>query len=182
METDDIDLIRAYLAGAEEAFGELFRRYRLPLFGYLRGMLSEADAEDVFQKTWVRVCRKLDSYRDDGKFQAWIFRIGRNLALDLLRRRKRLQEVPQLEEQDGAAGQEYDPWLPEQEGELLLQLDRALEQLSPEQRAVFQMRRRQLSFRVIAGVQNCPVNTAVQRMRYAMKRLCGILRKETKDR
>jgi len=175
MEKDDFELIRAYLSGSEEAFDTLFRRYRQVLFGYLRGMLPPADAEDVFQKTWMRVCKALPGYRDNGKFPAWLLRIGRNQALDLLRYRKRLQEVPEAEGVGGSAEPGYDPWRQVQEAELLRQLDRALEELSPAQRAVFQMRREEISFRVIADEQRCTVNTAIQRMRYAVRHLSRLL-------
>lgn len=178
VEERDIELIGAYLAGSDAAFGRLYERYRQPLYGYLRSMLSAADADDVFQQTWIRACAALPGYRCSGKFQAWLFRIARNLALDALRRRIRRREV--AEEEVGAEPPDgREPWHEMADEELKRLLEDALRELPSEQRAVFAMRQNAVSFKAIAARQHCPVNTAVVRMKYAMGKIREFLEKRT---
>ncbi|MPN41638.1 ECF RNA polymerase sigma-E factor [bioreactor metagenome] len=135
-----------------------------------------ADADDVFQQTWIRACAALPGYRCQGKFQAWLFRIGRNLAVDAIRRRICRGEVEPLE--SGAEPpDEREPWNSMDDDELKRLLEEALRELPPEQRAVFAMRRNEVSFKVIAARQHCPVNTAVVRMRYAVGKIREFLEK-----
>lgn len=106
-----MELIHSYLEGSDAAFERLYNRYRRPLYGYLRSMLAPADADDVFQQTWVRACAALPGYRCRGKFQAWLFRIGRNLALDAIRRtaRRRKIEAEDKTAADPPAARESEP-------------------------------------------------------------------------
>lgn len=171
VEESDLQLIGSYLSGSDAAFERLYNRYRQPLYGYLRSMLSAADADDAFQQTWVRACAALPGYRCQGKFQAWLFRIARNLAVDAIRRRDRRREV-EPEESGADLPEEREPWRAMADDEFRLLLEEALRELPPEQRAVFVLRQEEVSFRLIAARQECPVNTAVVRMRYA----CGKIR------
>ncbi len=181
VEESDSELVGSYLNGSDAAFERLYSRYKRQLYGYLRSMLPADDADDAFQQAWVRVCAALPGYRDDGKFQAWLFRIGRNQALDALRRRGRRREI-ESDETEPDVPQETEPWRPIADAELRRQLEDALRQLAPEQQAVFRMRRNEISFKVIADRQGCPVNTAVARMRYALRKLGEILRNGGNER
>ena len=180
MDENDMELIHSYLEGSDAAFERLYNRYRRPLYGYLRSMLAPADADGVFQQTWVRACAALPGSRCRGKFQAWLFRIGRNLALDAIRRtaRRRKIEAEDKTAADPPAARESEPWRPIDDAELCRRIDEALETLAPEQRAVFRMRNEALTFQVIADRQQCPVNTAVKRMRYAVGKLRKLLGEE----
>jgi RNA polymerase sigma-70 factor (ECF subfamily) len=87
----DEDLIRRTLAGDREAFGELALRYEAPLFGHLRRLLrNREDAEELAQEALLRAYRSLGSCHNRRAFGPWLFRIGTNLALDVLRRRGHL--------------------------------------------------------------------------------------------
>lgn len=71
-------------------FGELYVRYRDPVFRYVRRLCgSEDEAADLTALTFERALAKLDGFRGDGAgFAPWLFRIARNQAWDA-RRRKR---------------------------------------------------------------------------------------------
>jgi RNA polymerase sigma factor (sigma-70 family) len=71
-------------------FGELYVRYRDPVFRYVRRLCgSEDEAADLTALTFERALARLQSYRADGAgFAPWLFRIARNQAWDA-RRRKR---------------------------------------------------------------------------------------------
>ncbi|GMU84600.1 MAG: hypothetical protein AMXMBFR47_44690 [Planctomycetota bacterium] len=83
---DDLDLIRRLRAGDAAAAGLLADRYRAALVRFARSMIaSDAAAEDVAQETLARLSRES---LPEGPPRPWLYRIARNLCLDLLRRRK----------------------------------------------------------------------------------------------
>lgn len=49
---------------------------------------NTADAEDAMQETFVRVVQRIETYREGGNARAWLLSITRNVALDMLRKRK----------------------------------------------------------------------------------------------
>jgi RNA polymerase sigma-70 factor, ECF subfamily len=70
----------------EEAFAELVRRYRGPVFRLVVSILGQAfaaDAEDVAQDVMVRVHQALGTFRGESKFGTWIYRIAFNQALNV---------------------------------------------------------------------------------------------------
>ena len=69
-------------------FGQLYLRYRDPVFRYLRRLSgSEDEAADLTARTFERALARLDTYRGDGAgFAPWLFRIARNQARDARRR------------------------------------------------------------------------------------------------
>ena len=176
-DADDMVLIKAYTAGNERAFEVLYRRYRKQLYGYLYNLMSgnTSEAEEIFEETWIKVIDKLPSYRDQGKFSAWLFRVARNIFIDTVRRSKRsalplesgdLPDVP-----DWSRRPEKD--LEEQETAAVIA--KALDQLPPDQKEVFLLRQQELSFKEIAQIQSCPVNTVLGRMHYAVRNLKKLL-------
>ena len=71
-------------------FGELYVRYRDPVFRYVRRLCgSEDEAADLTALTFERALAKLDGFRGDGAgFAPWLFRIARNQAWDAQRRKR----------------------------------------------------------------------------------------------
>ncbi len=73
--------------GDPEALGALVERYQHRLYRYLCRMVSDpAAAEDLFQQTWLRVAEQIHRYDERRNFDAWLFRVAHNLAIDSLRR------------------------------------------------------------------------------------------------
>jgi RNA polymerase sigma-70 factor (ECF subfamily) len=81
------DAVRRMLAGDEEAFRTVYRALQPPLLRYLTVLVGVADAEDVASEAWAQAFRDLDRFSGgaDG-FRGWVTTIGRNRALDHLRR------------------------------------------------------------------------------------------------
>lgn len=75
------------------AFEALMRRHNRRLFRVTRTILRDGDAaEDAVQETYLRAYTRLDSYRPEGKFGAWITRVALNEAL-MMRRKNRVDTV-----------------------------------------------------------------------------------------
>ena len=171
--TDDM-LVTAYLNGSEAALEQLFSRYRKVLYAFVTRMLNGdgMTADDIFQDLWIKVINKLPVYNADGRFAAWIFQIARNQVLEHFRREKSRRNI-------GATTDDGD--LPEQTGdsgnpqsllaaqELEEKLEELLKKMPAEQREVFIMRQNDLSFREIAEIQKCSINTALGRMHNCIK-------------
>src|SRR5271156_224048 len=73
--------------GDLDALSTLLTRYQNRLYRYLLRLVRQpAEAEDLFQQTWLRVAEKIHSYDQRRNFEAWLFTLARNLAIDHLRR------------------------------------------------------------------------------------------------
>ena len=84
------DLLDRCRRGDELAWEALVRRYQARIYGLAYHYLRDPEeARDVAQEIFVRVYRKLGSYRDEqSTFLPWMLRVGRNVCIDHLRRAK----------------------------------------------------------------------------------------------
>ncbi|HNC98785.1 MAG TPA: sigma-70 family RNA polymerase sigma factor [Myxococcota bacterium] len=91
----DESLMEQVQAGEEAAFAELFSRYRLPLYGYIRRMVHRGEvADELFQDSFLNVHRFRSSWKPgQSSFRAWLFRIATNLIRD---KGRALQRRPEL--------------------------------------------------------------------------------------
>jgi len=81
--------VLAVQRGDRDAFGSLLSRYQNRLYRYLlRWVREEATAEDLFQQTWMRVLDNIGRFDPKRNFDAWLFAVARNIAIDYLRRRR----------------------------------------------------------------------------------------------
>ncbi|MBO5959359.1 MAG: sigma-70 family RNA polymerase sigma factor [Lentisphaeria bacterium] len=171
----DQELIRAYLYGDPAAFDLLYERYRRPLYGYLKNLLrgEQANLDDIFQKTWLKAIDNLHRYENREKFSAWLMRIAYHLTIDLYRKGKRLAESEFDEKFEALlpADESFAPDSQIRNRELADAIEEAVQTLSPEIRSVFLMRCEDLSFKEIAAIQKCSINTCLARMQYALKKL-----------
>ncbi|MEA2662523.1 MAG: hypothetical protein QOH08_2095 [Chloroflexota bacterium] len=95
---DDLDRARG---GDVRAFDSLARAHERGLYSHVARILGPgADAEDVVQDALVSAWRSLPGF-EGTSFKAWLFRIARNRAIDLLRARKRRAELPLDPPDDG---------------------------------------------------------------------------------
>lgn len=174
-EVTDRKLIDGYLAGNSACFDQLYERYRRPLYSFLNGMLpGQPDiADDLYQKTWIKVINNLGRYHEKSTFLSWLLRIARNNAIDHFRREKK--NVHENIEDHAIAGRD-EPWHRLHRQELAVAVQEAIGKLAEEQREVFLLRQEGVSFRDIAEISHCSVNTALGRMHYAVRKLRSLLR------
>lgn len=82
-------LVQLSRTGDSAAFMELIHMYRDKLHRLAYRMLNnQHDSEDIVQETFVRVYLNLNQYDEKQQFSTWIYRIGKNLCIDLLRKKK----------------------------------------------------------------------------------------------
>lgn len=82
MRTDE-DIMMAVANGDLQQLGELYQRYRQPVYGFLlRRVNAPATAEDLLQTTFERIIRYRGSFCEGNTFRSWLFTIARNALLD----------------------------------------------------------------------------------------------------
>ncbi|HTV06837.1 MAG TPA: sigma-70 family RNA polymerase sigma factor [Acidobacteriaceae bacterium] len=178
------ELIREAQQGSRAAFDVLVRQYDqavLRLALHLTG--SEQDAEDIHQEAFLKAYRYLGNFRFECSFYTWIYRIVTNLCLDLLRRRKSRREDQAV--MIDQSGEELDLLSnvsddrasanPDRElnrkflGERILM---ALDQLTPRERMVFELKHYQgLRLRTIGEMLNTTEETAKNTLFRATRKL-----------
>ena len=187
-ERSDEALMLAYAAGEAEAFEPLYSRHRGPLFRFiLRQVRVQATAEELFQDVWQKVVMARDRYRPEAKFSTWLYQIATNRLTDHWRA---AAHRPMASEDDVARlEREADPQTPEHTLSVFEQrrgLQRALEELPPEQREVVVLRLEQeLSLEAIGEITGVGRETVKSRLRYAMDKLrsrLGVLRDDVEPR
>ena len=88
------DLVTRATHGDRDAFAQLVEARLDRSFRTAAAMLgNEADARDVIQESFIAVWRELPRLRDVRRFDAWLNQVVRNRCRDVLRRRRRGQEI-----------------------------------------------------------------------------------------
>ncbi len=94
----DESLIKAVLAGDDEAFAELIRRHKRKIFSIVAKFARDNDElDDVSQDIFVKVYQGLNKYRGDAPFEHWLAKLAVNACYDMLRKRRRDADKVQLE-------------------------------------------------------------------------------------
>ena len=85
----DSPLIRKFCSdGDGNAAVDLLGKYQRALYQFIWQMLHHSqDCEDAMQETFSKVLLALPRYREKNQFKSWLFRIGRNEAVEIIRRR-----------------------------------------------------------------------------------------------
>ena len=184
MENTDKSLIDAHCRGDRKAFAELVRRYGDSLLGYLTRMTGNREqAEDLFQETFRRVHEKADTFRGS-RIKSWLFAIATNMAIDGMRKNKRLNVVSLNQKVDcndeesqefstvAVADNSYEPSQKAIVAEQKEQVRQAIEMLPARQRATLVLAYyQQLSYPEVAQILGCSVGTVKTQMYRALKSL-----------
>ena len=176
---DDMALVQSAKSGNEWAYQQLVERYQRRVITLALGILHDrGEAEDIAQEAFARAFLGLDGWRGDCAFYSWLYRITVNLAIDRRRRLRRhpttptdewdeLADTRQPGPQDEAIGREFGQ-----------NVQAAIQELSPEHRAVLILRAVDgLPFEEIADTVGCTLGTALSRMHYARQKLRERLQK-----
>jgi len=170
--------------GDLDALSTLIARYQNRLYRYLLRLVRQpAEAEDLFQQTWLRVAEKIRSYDPSRNFDAWLFTLARNLAFDHLRRIRpqSLDQPVSKGSQDGAmvsqlATSDVGPFDQLLAHERATRLADAIENLPVTYREVLSLRfEEEMKLEEIAFVLSAPLPTVKSRLRRSLEQLRGML-------
>ena len=188
--TDDA-LMAAYAGGDSRAFEQLYARHQAGLYRFVRRLLGtalNAQTDEVFQDTWLRVVNHRARWAPQGaSFRTWLYTLAHHRAIDLLRRSGREVSL------DAFDGDDAQPWEPDatawqhwpapasaaphseelafwrRAGEKLLG---CLDQLPLPQRSAFLLHHDDgLPLEDVASALEVGFETAKTRLRYAMSKL-----------
>src|SRR2546422_2659 len=148
MDGSDAERVAQALAGDRDAFRVLVERHSRSVFRLAYRMTgNEHDAEEVVQETFLNAYRRLGGYESRSSFATWIYRIGVNCSLDLIRARQR-----HADRREPATGDDPDEPLqslpagdptPERlafSAEVQQKVTEAMAELSPMERVAFVLR------------------------------------------
>ena len=129
------DLIDGCIQGDRRMQEELYRRFSPRMYAVcLRYAGNAEEAEDILQEGFVKIFKKLDSFRREGSFEGWIRRIFVNTAIEHFRRKRYL--MPVTEKEENTLEGKYTGVLDELAEKDILAL---VQELSPGYRTVFNM-------------------------------------------
>lgn len=168
----DPDLIRAATSGDHAAFEELVREYQAHVWRFLRHFLGDPElAKDVTQETFVRVYRKLGTFRFRSKFSTWVFQVARNAGIDELRSRQRRDRL--------YSKVESEVMIQPPDANLGLELEEALQSLSPKLREAFILiEALGLTYREAGNAMSVPEGTVKSRVFLARDHLVSWMTNE----
>lgn len=179
---DDHELVDAARRGDRGAFRTLFERYHRRAYAVAFGVVRhQDDALDVVQDAFIKAHKYLDKFEGSSSFYTWLYRIVMNLAIDHLRKHRRVKPV-ELNDQHLDEGVGDDALLPTILGanpgralldkEIRARIDQALGELSDNHRAVLVMRELEgMSYEEMAQAMGCSKGTIMSRLFHARKNM-----------
>ena len=171
----DTDLIRSFQDGDAGAFEALTLRYKDKVFSSILFFVKDSYlAEDLFQDVFIKIIDTLQNkrYTEEGKFLPWALRIAHNLCVDYFRKVKRTPTIKTSDNKDIfeiIQMAEEGPDARIMQGQSHERVRLMLDLLPEEQREIIVLRHyANMSFKEIAQITNCSINTALGRMRYGL--------------
>ena len=171
----DTELIRSFQDGDTRAFEVLTNRYKDRVFSSILFVVKDSYlAEDLFQDVFIKIIDTLQNkrYTEEGKFLPWALRIAHNLCVDYFRKVKRTPTIKTSDDKDifeiiHLSEDAPDTKMMQSQSHERVRL--MLDLLPEEQREIIILRHyANLSFKEIAQITNCSINTALGRMRYGL--------------
>ncbi len=178
IELTDQEIVNEYINGNANVLSTLVTRYKDKIFTSIYLLVKDKYlAEDIFQDVFIRIIDTIRGgrYTDEGKFLPWAMRIAHNLCVDHFRKVKRNPTIKTSDDRDifdvlnfSEAGVD-NRMMNEQTSD---KVRRMIDMLPEDQREVIILRHyADLSFKEIAQLSNCSINTSLGRMRYGLLNL-----------
>jgi RNA polymerase sigma-70 factor (ECF subfamily) len=171
----DQQLIHLFIEGNSDALSKLIERHKDKIYTSIYLLVKDRYlAEDLFQDTFIKVIDTVNAgrYTEEGKFLPWVMRIARNLCVDHFRKIKRSPSIKTSDDYDiFEMISFYEPGVDEKviQKESHDRVNKMLDMLPDDQKEVIIMRHyADLSFKEIAKITDCSINTALGRMRYGL--------------
>ena len=178
----DHELIHLFTDGNVDALETLVLRHKDKLYTSILFLVKDKYlAEDIFQDAFIRIIDTMRGgrYTEEGKFLPWAMRIAHNLCVDHFRKVKRTPAIVTSDDRDifeviNVAEDGADKTMMQQQSHDTVR--RVLDLLPEDQREVIILRHfADLSFKEIARMTGCSINTALGRMRYGLLNMRKIM-------
>ncbi len=181
---EEMELIGRILDGEPELFEQLVLLHQKTVYNLaLRMLRHPEDAQDCAQEAFLKAYKSLHLFRGDASFGSWLYRLTTNVCLDLLRKKKRREELSlTLEDEDG---EDIELPIPDEgpgpgqqleQKELRRALQEGLETLPPEFRQILLLREVSgLSYEEIGEELDLEAGTVKSRLFRARKKLAQYL-------
>jgi RNA polymerase sigma-70 factor (ECF subfamily) len=171
----DQQLIHLYMEGDANALATIVMRYKDKIYTSIYLLVKDKYlTEDIFQDVFIRIIDTLKGgrYTDEGKFLPWAMRIAHNMCVDHFRKVKRTPTIKTSDDRDifevlnfSEPGADHKMM----NGQSQDKVRKMVDLLPEDQREVIILRHyADLSFKEIADLTNCSINTALGRMRYGL--------------
>jgi RNA polymerase sigma-70 factor (ECF subfamily) len=171
LRANETELVTRAQNGDRNAFSELVRTHTHGVLNVIYHMCGDMQiAEDAAQETFIQAWLRLSSYRPRTSLRNWLYRIAVNMAIDMLRKEKRIlpDAVEDLSLTDSGPG----PETLATNSERTEMIQEAVLALPEASRAVLVLREYEgLSYQEIAEALDIPVGTVMSRLNYARKLL-----------
>src|SRR5215211_6127916 len=171
----DHELIQNFQDGDLNALEILVIRHKDKMYTSILFLVKDKYlAEDIFQDVLIKIIDTIRGgrYTEEGKFLPWAMRIAHNLCVDHFRKVKRTPSIKTSDDQDIFEVLNFTEDCPETKmikRQSYSRVKDMLDQLPEDQREVIILRHYgDMSFKEIAAVTNCSINTALGRMRYGL--------------
>jgi len=171
----DNELIESFQAGNTRAFDTLIERYQEKIYTTILFMVKDSYlAEDLIQEIFIKIIDniKQKKYAEEGKFLPWALRISHNYCIDHFRKVKRTPTIKTSDDQDifeVIKNTEHSADYKMTRSQTHQNIQALVDLLPEEQREIIVLRHyANLSFKEIATMTNCSINTALGRMRYGL--------------
>ncbi len=173
----------AVLAGEAALYADLVERYRGRLVNYLNRFLGNfEESQELSQEVFLKVYGALDRYNPRYRFSTWLFRVARNAAIDLIRKR-RLKLVPmQWKGEDGQLqdrefrSDDKNPYETMRNVERRQAIGAAIDGLKGEYRELIQLRHfAEMTYEEIAEFKGMPLGTVKNKLFRGRRQLKAIL-------
>ena len=171
----DNQLVQSFQQGNNNALEVLVNRHKDKIFTSINILVKDKYlAEDLFQDVFIKIIDTLrkNNYNEEGKFLPWAIRIAHNLCVDHFRKVKRTPTITTGDDTDifetiNVCADSADRGIMRSQSHN--KVHQLLDQLPEEQKEVIVLRHyANLSFKEIAEMTNCSINTALGRMRYGL--------------
>ena len=171
----DQQLIHLYMEGDADALATVVVRYKDKIYTSIYLLVKDKYlAEDIFQDVFIRIIDTLKGgrYTDEGKFLPWAMRIAHNMCVDHFRKVKRSPTIKTSDDRDIFEVLNFSEAGADQKmmtGQSHDRIRKMVDMLPEDQREVIILRHyADLSFKEIAELTKCSINTALGRMRYGL--------------
>lgn len=171
----DQQLIHLYMEGDANALATIILRYKDKIYTSIYLLVKDKYlTEDIFQDVFIRIIDTLKGgrYTDEGKFLPWAMRIAHNMCVDHFRKVKRTPTIKTSEDRDIFEVLNFSEAGADQKmmnGQSHDRVRKMVDMLPEDQREVIILRHyAELSFKEIAQLTQCSINTALGRMRYGL--------------